>query len=84
VVSKRSTRGTLIGEIMWKVYKWNGHYIMGDLISKHSTESAALKAAKKNIKFIKSEREETKTEVNIWLDGENSSPLGVIVKKKRG
>jgi hypothetical protein len=69
---------------MWKVYKWNGHYIMGDLISKHSTESAALKAAKKNINFIKTEREETKTEVNIWLDGENSNPLGVIVKKKRG
>lgn len=69
---------------MWKVYKWNGHYIMGDLISKHSTESAALKAAKKNINFIKTDREETKTEVNIWLDGENSNPLGVIVKKKRG
>ena len=69
---------------MWKVYKWNGHYIMGDLISKHSTESAALKAAKKNIKFIKTDREESKTEVNIWLDGENSNPLGVIVKKKRG
>ena len=84
MVSKRSTRGAFIGEIMWKVYKWNGHYIMGDLISKHSTESAALKAAKKNINFFKTDREETKTEVNIWLDGENSNPLGVIVKKKRG
>ena len=36
---------------MWKVYKWDGHYIMGELVSKHSTESAALKAAKKSIKF---------------------------------
>jgi hypothetical protein len=69
---------------MWKVYKWNGHYIMGDLISKHSTESAAMKSAKKNIYFIKTEREENKTEVNIWLDGENCNPVGVIVKKKRG
>ena len=69
---------------MWKVYKWNGHYIMGDLISKHSTESAALRAAKKNIYFIKTDREESKTEVNIWLDGENCNPVGVIVKKKRG
>ena len=69
---------------MWKVYKWNGHYIMGDLISKHSTESAALKAAKKKINFIKTEREESKKEIYIWLDGENSNPVGVIVKKKRG
>ena len=51
---------------MWKVYKWNGHYIMGDLISKHSTESAALKAAKKKINFIKTEREESKKEIYIW------------------
>lgn len=69
---------------MWKVYKWNGHYIMGELVSKHSTESAALKAATKNIYFIKTEREESKTEINIWLDGDNCAPAGVIVKKKRG
>ena len=36
---------------MWRVYKWDGHYIMGKLVSKHSTEAAALKAAKKSIKF---------------------------------
>ena len=36
---------------MWKVYKWNGHYIMGDLVSKHSSEDAALKKAAKEIKF---------------------------------
>ena len=28
--------------IMWKVYKYNGHYIQGDLVSKHKTEDAAL------------------------------------------
>ena len=31
---------------MWKLYKYNGHYIQGDLISKHATESAAMKKAK--------------------------------------
>ena len=36
---------------MWKVYKWNGHYIQGDLISKHSSEDAALKRAAKEMKF---------------------------------
>ena len=69
---------------MWKVYKWNGHYIMGDLISKHSSESAAMKAAKKTIKFLTTEREESTKQTYIWLDGENSEPLGVIYKKKRG
>ena len=59
---------------MWKVYKWNGHYIQGDLVSKHSSESAALKAAKKAIKFIKTEKENKKKEILIWLDGENSTP----------
>jgi hypothetical protein len=29
---------------MWKVYKWNGRIIQGDLVSKHSSEAAALKA----------------------------------------
>jgi len=28
---------------MWKLYKYNGRYIMGDLISSHKTESAAMK-----------------------------------------
>ena len=69
---------------MWKVYKWNGHYIMGDLISKHSSESAAMKSAKKNINFINTEREENKKQIYIWLDGENSEPVGVIYKKTRG
>jgi hypothetical protein len=68
---------------MWKVYKWNGHYIQGNLVSKHSSESAALKAAKKAIKFIKTEKEKKKKEILIWLDGENSTPLGVIIKKTK-
>ena len=27
---------------MWKVYKYDGSYIMGTLISKHSTEGAEM------------------------------------------
>ena len=68
---------------MWKVYKWNGHYIMGDLVSSHSSESAALKAAKKSIKFTKTEKQKKGKEIFIWLDGKNAEPLGVIVKKSR-
>ena len=69
---------------MWRVYKWDGHYIMGELISKHSSESAAIKAAKKKIKFVKTEKQKRHNEVRIWLDAENSEPMGVIVKKTRG
>ena len=66
---------------MWKVYKWNGRIIQGDLISKHSAESAALKAAKKAIDFKKKVRKESKEEIVIWLDGDDGEPVGIIVKK---
>ena len=38
---------------MWKIYKWDGHYIQGEFISEHTTEAAALKKAKKTIKYLK-------------------------------
>ena len=63
---------------MYKVYKHDGHYIQGELISKHTTESAAMKSAKKNINFkytVKSKLIKPKV---IWLDDENNSPVGLI------
>ena len=69
---------------MWKVYKYNGHYIQGDLISKHTTESAAIKKAKKTINFSFSEKVKRNDEILIWLDGKDYLPMGVIVKKQRG
>ncbi len=66
---------------MYKVYKYNGHYIQGDLISKHTTESAAMKSDKKNIFFKKAVQSKIlKTNV-IWLDGEDNTPGGVITMK---
>ena len=69
---------------MWKIYKYNGHYIKGDLISKHSTESAALKKAKKEINFKFSEKQKVNKEIRIWLDDKDHTPMGVIIKKTRG
>tara|TARA_B100001094_G_scaffold306074_1_gene336484 strand:- start:1305 stop:1514 length:210 start_codon:yes stop_codon:yes gene_type:complete len=69
---------------MWKLYKWNGHYIMGDLVSKHSTEDAALKKAAKELSFTFTEKVKKNKETLIWLDGKNHEPVGVIVKKSRG
>ena len=67
----------------WKVWKWDGHYIQGELISSHTTEAAALKKAKKEIKYLKAVKSEIdrKDEIVIWLDGEAGKPLGVITKK---
>ena len=69
---------------MWKIYKWNGHYIMGDLISKHSSEDAALKRAAKEIGFTFAEKVKRDKEILIWLDNTDHTPVGVIVKKSRG
>ena len=68
---------------MWKVYTYNGRFIQGDLISKHSSEAAAIKAAKKKIDFKKQQREKSKEEIVIWLDGDDGAPMGIIVKKVR-
>ena len=70
---------------MWKVYKWDGRYIQGELIGSHTTEKAALKKAEKEIGHAKTEKVEDKAskETRIWLDGENGDPMGVIVKKNK-
>jgi len=69
---------------MWKVYKYNGRYIMGELLSSHKTESAAMAKAEKEIDFKFSEREKRKEEILIWLDGEGHRPAGVITHELKG
>ena len=69
---------------MWKVYKWNGIYIQGELVSTHKTESAALKKAKKEINFAHAVKDDRADEKLIWLDAEDHTPVGVIVKKIKG
>ena len=82
--SKRTTAGwLLIGGKMWKAYAYNGRLIQGDLISKHSSEAAAIKAAKKKIDFKKQVKEKSKEEIVIWLDDDDGTPMGIIVKKVR-
>ncbi len=69
---------------MWKVYKWDGMYIQGELISQHRSESAALKRAKKEIDFVHAIKQDRKDEKLIWLDAKDHTPVGVIVKKVKG
>ena len=73
---------------MWKVYKWDGHYIQGEFISEHSTEKAALTKAKKRVNYskaIKSKQPAFKSrgETVIWLDKEDGTPIGMIINKTR-
>jgi len=61
---------------------------MGEFISKHSTEAAALKAAKKKINYARTERStlpsfKASNEIVIWLDSDNGTPMGLIIKKTR-
>jgi len=85
VVSKRSTISqNLKNDNMWKVYKHNGQYIMGELIGSHKSESAAMKKAEKKIKFKFTVREEKNNEIRIWLDDEKHMPVGIIVHKLKG
>lgn len=70
---------------MYKVYKHDGHYIQGEFISQHVTEEAALKKAKKEIDFVHTKKINRKSEILIWLDDADYTPIGVIVKKiKKG
>ena len=69
---------------MWKIYKWNGHYIQGDLVSEHRSEDVALKKAKKEIDFVFVEKIKKGKETLIWLDDVNHMPMGVIIKNFRG
>jgi len=57
---------------------------MGELVGSHRTEDAAMKKAKKEIDFKFSEREKKKNEILIWLDGENHTPVGVIIHELKG
>jgi len=69
---------------MWKLYKWNGRYIKGELLSQHKTETAAMKKAKKEINFTYAVKAQGRDEKLIWLDAEDHTPVGVIVKKVKG
>tara|TARA_R110000824_G_scaffold80365_2_gene202077 strand:+ start:289 stop:495 length:207 start_codon:yes stop_codon:yes gene_type:complete len=64
---------------MWKVYKAD-YYIQDILISKHKTEAAARKKAKKEIEFSYTVKEKSKKEIVIWLEDKSRMPVGIIVK----
>ena len=73
---------------MWKVYKWDGRYIQGEFISEHSTEKAALSKARKRINYSKAVKSSAPSfkqnkEIVIWLDREDGTPMGLIIKKVR-
>jgi len=66
---------------MYKLYKYDGHYIQGELVSKHSSESAALKAAKKKLNYHTATKSSFVKPSVIWLDDENHTPIGLITIK---
>ena len=71
-----------IGNVMWKLWREHNKYIQGELVSKHSSEAAALKKAAAEIEFKHKVKEEDTDEYVIWLEDEDRSPIGIITKKK--
>jgi len=69
---------------MWKLWKWDGQYIIGDLISNHKSEVAAIKKAKKEINHKRQTKEIKKNEIIIWLEDEDGTPMGAIIKNTKG
>ena len=67
---------------MWKVWRENSYYIQGELVSKHSSEKAALKNAAKEIEYKHTVKEQNTEETVIWLEDEDRKPVGIITKKK--
>ena len=67
---------------MWKVWREDNRYIQGELISKHSSEKAALKRAATEIDFKHKVKEEEADEIVIWLEDEDKIPIGIITYKK--
>ena len=68
---------------MWKLYKAD-YYIQGILISNHKTETAARKKAKQEVGHSYTVKEEDKNEIRIWLENKERSPIGIIIKTKKG
>ena len=67
----------------WKVYKYDGSYIQGELVSKHRTQKAALKKAKESVGHIREVEEIRPDEHIIWLDADDGTPMGVIIHNPR-
>jgi len=67
---------------MWKLWRENNGYIQGELLSKHSSEKAALKKAKAVIEYKHKVKEEDIEEIVIWLEDEYRSAIGIITHNK--
>jgi aromatic ring hydroxylase len=67
---------------MWKFWRENNNYIQGELVSKHSSQSAALKKAANEIEYKYTVKEEDTKETVIWLEDEDRKPIGIITKQK--
>lgn len=73
---------------MWKVYKWDGHYIQGEFISEHTSEKIALTKAKKRINYARAVKSKLlafkqRGETVIWLEKKDGTPMGLIINKIR-
>ena len=65
---------------MWEVWKWDGHYIKGEMLKRCKKKETAIKYAKENIKYHKTD---PVTETEIFLEDKNGIPIGMIFHKTK-
>ena len=66
---------------MWEVWEWNGRHIKGERIKRSKTKEAAVKHAKKAIKYKKMVKGKKGGE--FFLEDEEGRPLGMIIENEK-
>ena len=64
---------------MWEVWEWNGRHIKGKRIKRSKTKEAAVKHAKKAIKYKKMVKSKKRGE--FFLEDEEGRPIGMLIEK---
>ena len=64
---------------MWEVWEWDGQCIQGKLHKAYKSKQSAIKYARKTIEYDK-ETPDSRNE--LFLEKEDGTPVGIIVKRK--
>ena len=66
---------------MWEVWEWDGQHIKGKRIKRSKTKEAAVKHAKKVIKYKKMVKGKKRGE--FFLEDEEGRPIGMIIDNEK-
>ena len=67
--------------MMWEVWREDNRYIQGKRIEKFKLKEDAVEYAKKNIKYKRMVKGETKNE--FYLEDKGGLPIGMLIYKEK-